>query len=202
MGSAVDSEMWRGLVSLVVSAAAVMGSPGPSTVSLTAVTAAFGIAGARHYLAGLVAGALAVLLLVAAGVVATLRALPAGGSILAVGSALYLFYLAARIAGAGPRPALETARMAPTARAGFLLAVLNPKAYLAIAAVFSGTTQPADVTLAVLAGMVVLIHLGWLVAGAALARALCDPASARVLNVLLGLLLAAAAAHELLAGSG
>jgi threonine/homoserine/homoserine lactone efflux protein len=59
------AELWRPLLSLILASAAVMGSPGPSTVSVTAVGAAFGFRRSLGYMAGLVLGTMAVLLAVA-----------------------------------------------------------------------------------------------------------------------------------------
>ena len=50
------------LLSLIVASLVVMGSPGPSTVSVTAVGAAFGLGRSLGYLSGLIAGTVAVLL--------------------------------------------------------------------------------------------------------------------------------------------
>ncbi len=50
------------LLSLIVASLLVMGSPGPSTISVTAVGAAFGLRRSIAYLSGLVAGTMAVLL--------------------------------------------------------------------------------------------------------------------------------------------
>ena len=44
------------LLSLIVASLLVMGSPGPSTVSVTAVGAAFGLRRSVAYLSGLIAG--------------------------------------------------------------------------------------------------------------------------------------------------
>ena len=57
----------------------------------------------------------------------------------------------------------------------------------------------AAVKTAVLAGMVVLIHLGWLLAGAALARALRDPRASRAVNLALAGILLVASAIAILA---
>ncbi len=62
--------------SLLLASLIVMGSPGPSTVSLTAVAASFGLRASLHYGAGLVLGTISVLLLVAMGVSALLLAWP------------------------------------------------------------------------------------------------------------------------------
>jgi threonine/homoserine/homoserine lactone efflux protein len=81
---------------------------------------------------------------------------------------------------------------------GLLLAIANPKAYLAIAAVFAGATLSADdryvdafAKTIVLSVMIVIIHLVWLLAGASLSRALHDPLSSRLINIGLAIALAA-----------
>jgi threonine/homoserine/homoserine lactone efflux protein len=51
---------------------------------------------------------------------------------------------------------------------------------------------------AVLAGMIVIIHFAWLIAGSSLAGFLRDPLRARIANVLSGLILAATIALPLI----
>ena len=79
------------LLSLIVASVVVMGSPGPSTISVTAVGTAFGSRRSLGYLSGLIAGMVAVLLAVATGVVSLLLAVP-------------------RLAPPPPRPASTAAR--------------------------------------------------------------------------------------------
>lgn len=78
------------LLSLIVASLLVMGSPGPSTISVTAVGAAFGLRRSLAYLSGLVAGTVAVLLAVAAGVVSVLLAVPQLAPVLLAASAVYI----------------------------------------------------------------------------------------------------------------
>jgi threonine/homoserine/homoserine lactone efflux protein len=176
------------LASLLLAAVVVMGSPGPSTTSLTAVGAAFGWRRALPYGAGLVLGTLAVLVAVAAGIASTLAALPGLGPLLLAGSCAYVLYLAVRIATAPPLSATGAAR-APSLAGGFLLAAANPKAWLAIAAVYSGQSlglgpgAEAAVKVAALSAMIVAIHAAWLMAGASLSRTLSDPVLSRRLNL-------------------
>jgi threonine/homoserine/homoserine lactone efflux protein len=188
------------MLSLILASAAVMGSPGPSTVSVTAVGAAFGFRRSLGYMAGLILGTMAVLLAVAAGVVAALLAVPYATPVLTTVAALYILYLAYKIATAPPLSKLDPARTAPSIAGGFLLAVANPKAYVAIAAVVAGTAlAPASPALdiamktAVLGLMIVLIHVAWLGAGVSLARLLYDPVRSRIVNVLLAAALVATA---------
>ena len=186
----------RPLLALLLASLVVMGSPGPSTISATAVGAAFGIRRALKYASGLIAGTLAVLLAVALGVVALLLSIPAGARVLGAVSAAYMLYLAFKIATAPPLAGGSNPTAAPAFAGGFLLAIANPKAYLAIAAVFAGSTVVAGdrgldtiVKCTVLGVMIVLIHLGWLLAGASLSRLLHDPLASRLINIALALLL-------------
>lgn len=183
-------DLWRQLLALVLAATVVMGSPGPATISVTAVGAAFGLRHSLRYACGIVLGTIAVLLVVATGVMAVLTSMPKLTPLLGLLSAAYILYLAFKIATAPPLAALAAEASRPTWLAGFLLAVANPKAYVAIAAVFAGASSgrgAGDVgmwlKLTVLALMIVAIHALWLVAGAAFAGFLRKPVASRIINL-------------------
>jgi threonine/homoserine/homoserine lactone efflux protein len=187
----LDADIWHPVLSLVLAAVVVMGSPGPATMSVTAVGAAFGLRRSLSYLSGIILGTSAVLLAIAAGLVSLLLSQPRLAPALLGLSMAYMIYLAFKIATAPPLSAFGREAQAPRFIGGFLLAVANPKAYLAIAAVFTGTTLAVGSRLtetmiktAVLAGMIVLIHVAWLVAGSTFARLLHRPAISRVVNLL------------------
>ncbi|OWJ66461.1 LysE family translocator [Inquilinus limosus] len=203
--SLADPGLWRPLAALFLAAAVVMGSPGPSTISLTAVGASFGIRRSLPYAVGLIAGTIAVLLAVAAGLVALVTAIPHGLLVLGVLSAIYILFLAWKIATAPPLGGRDAAARAPGVAGGFGLAVANPKAYFAIAAIFAGTTViagdsglDAAVKIALLSLMIVLIHLAWLLAGVSLSRWLRDPVVARIINLAMAAALVAVTAAEFL----
>jgi threonine/homoserine/homoserine lactone efflux protein len=184
------------LVSLILASLVVMGSPGPSTMSVTAVGAAFGFRRSLAYLSGIVLGTTAVLVAVAAGVVAMLMSLPRLASVLVAASAAYIAYLAFKIATAPPLSRQDQEAGAPSFAGGFLLAVANPKAYLAIAAVFAGTTLAVESRLieamlktGALTITIVVIHLCWLTAGVSLSRLLHHPVSSRIVNLLFATIL-------------
>ena len=128
------------LLALIVASAIVMGSPGPATISVTAIGAAFGLRRSLGYLGGIILGAIAVLLAVAFGIVAILLSLPRVAPVLVAASAAYMIYLAWRIATAPPLTRHGPQTPAPSFAGGFLLGVANPKAYVAIGAVFAGST--------------------------------------------------------------
>lgn len=199
------SGIWQPLLTLLVASLVVMGSPGPSTISATAVGAAFGVRRSMQYIWGLIFGTMAVLIAVALGFIAMLAAIPQAGPVLAIVSGLYILYLAFNIATAPPLSASQADLSAPVFAGGFLLAIANPKAYLAIAAVFAGTTVlggdpvlDAAIKTALLGAMIVIIHIVWLLAGASLSRLLQGSVSSRILNILLAASLVASTAAAFL----
>jgi threonine/homoserine/homoserine lactone efflux protein len=189
MAAGVWSEPWQQLLALIVAATVVMGSPGPSTISVTAVGAAFGLRSSLGYASGLVLGTIAVLLAVAAGIVGMLASMPGIATVLAILSAGYILYLAFRIATAPPLAESGGQAAHPTFAGGFMLAIANPKAYVAIAAVFAGASSQADALagsakLLVLTVMIVVIHAAWLLAGTGFARFLRHPVASRIINLI------------------
>ena len=189
-------EQLPALVSLILASLVVMGSPGPSTMSVTAVGAAFGFHRSLAYVTGIILGTTAVLVAVAAGVVAMLMSLPRLAPVLVAASAAYIAYLAFKIATAPALSKQDQAASIPSFAGGFLLGVANPKAYLAIAAVFAGTTLAVESRMieamlktAVLTIMIVIIHVCWLTAGVSLSRLLHHPVSSRIVNLLFAAIL-------------
>ncbi len=186
-------------LALLTAALAVMGSPGPSTVSATAMGAAYGIGRALPYVGGLVAGTATVLAAVALGVIAMVTRLPQLAPVLVTVAALYILYLAFRIATAPPLDAAAGTTRAPAFAGGYLLAVANPKAWLAIAAVFTSAPRLGAGERVVLLGlMIVLIHAVWLGVGAALARVLRHRLLSRIINIGLAVAMVALTAAALI----
>jgi threonine/homoserine/homoserine lactone efflux protein len=195
---------WGSVAPLVLAAAAIMGSPGPATVSLVAVVAAYGVRRSLPYVCGLLAGSGLVLVAVASGVTATLLAVPALRSLLIAGSAAYVLWLAYHIATAPPLSAQRAAADAPSLAGGTVLGVANPKGWVAMAAVFASArladtaATDAAAKTAVLAVMIVVIMTVWLIAGASLAPMLRDPQRARIVNAALAVALVGATAAAVL----
>jgi threonine/homoserine/homoserine lactone efflux protein len=189
---------------LVVTGLVVMGSPGPSTISLVAVSAAYGVRHAVAYGAGLVLGTTAVLLAVAAGVTAVLSAVPTVRWFLLALAAVYVLWLAVRLARSSTLDGHGAAVGRPSVRGGLLLGALNPKAWVAIGAVFlsAHVADPpvfdATVKAAVLTVLIVVTHGVWLAAGRVLAQALRAPRRARAVNIVLAVALVLAMVPVLL----
>lgn len=186
-----ESVRWGSAGPLLLTSLAVMGSPGPATISLTAAGSAYGFRRSIGYLTGIVAGTSAVLIAVASGITVTLLAVPALRVVLVAIAAVYILWLAYHIATAPPLAAQPTTAKASSLGGGTLLGIANPKAWIAIAAVFASARLAASATadaiakVALLTVMIVLINVTWLAAGAALAPLLRHPIRARVINAVL-----------------
>ena len=174
-------------------------------MAVLATSAAFGVRQSLGFVSGAIAGTVAVLLAVATGVVALLMSIPGLSSVLTFAAAAYILYLALKIATAPPLSKQIADGLAPSFAAGFLLAIANPKAWFAIAAVFTGSTLlessrelDAVLKMAVLTVMIVIIHLCWLLGGASLAGFLGDPLRSRIANILFGLILVGTTAVALM----
>lgn len=183
-----EAQPWQQVLTLVLAAMVVMGSPGPATISVTAVGAAFGLRLSLGYTSGVVLGTIVVLLIVAAGVFGAITSLPGLAPVLSIASAGYILYLAFKIATAPPLAESGSTATRPDLASGLMLAVANPKAYVAIGAVFAGAASRANALsvstrLLVLAAMIVAIHAVWLLAGTAFARFLRHPLASRIINL-------------------
>jgi len=188
------------LPGFVLAGIALTGSPGPANLGLAAAGAAFGVRRSAALSAGIVAGVLAVLLVTATGLAGLVLAQPVLGPavrLLAVG---YMVYLASAIAAAPPLAGDEGPRRRPSFAAGLVLGVGNPKAYAAMAALFSGfllVDRPAlDVAVKalILTAIVATVNLAWLLLGSALTRFFREPATNRAVNILFAVLLLASVA--------
>jgi threonine/homoserine/homoserine lactone efflux protein len=194
---------WGSFGSLVIISLAIMGSPGPATISLIAAGSVYGVRRSLAYLVGVIVGTTTVLVTVATGMTAALQALPAIGSALLWISAAYILWLAYHIATAAPLSEQPAAAAAPSFAGGALLGLANPKGWVGIAAVFNSTHLADDAAMdgaaktAVLTAMLIVILSTWLVAGTSLAPILREPRRARVVNTALAVVLVGATALTL-----
>lgn len=195
---------WESVGPLVLMSLAIMGSPGPATISLVAAGSVRGVRRSFPYLFGIIAGTTLVLLAVATGITGALLAVPAVGYVLVRVSAGYILWLAYRIATAPPLPNPTGAPDAFSLMGGALLGIANPKAWVAIAAVFASAhladspTTDSVAKIAVLTVMIILICTTWLSAGRSMAPVLRDPRRARLVNAALAVGLVASTALALL----
>ncbi len=182
--------------SFILAALALTGSPGPNTLSLAAVGAAFGRQRGLRYMIGLNIGMVMVIMITGSGISGLLLAIPGVAPVITVIAGIYFLFLAYRIATA---PALSEDTQVdkqPQWIEGVILSLLNPKAYAAMAALFSGFVLiTGDLLLdsifktAVLLLVIPLVNICWLFAGSALTPLLIRPKTSRVINVTFALLL-------------
>lgn len=156
-------------------------------------------------MAGIDAGMVAVVAGTATGVTGIVLALPVVAPVVGAAAAVYFAYLAWRIATAPPLAGDGAAGDHPTFAAGMLLSFVNPKAYAAMLALFSGfvllpdrPVADAAVKVAVVMLVIVTVNALWLFAGAGLTRYFRDPRSNRVVNGIFAVLLIASVAFALL----
>jgi len=194
-----------GLLGFAVAGFALAGSPGPNTLSLAATGAAFGARRGVGYMAGVNIGMVAVMAITASGVVSLLLAAPGTTPIVTTAAAGYFAFLAYRIATAPPLTENTEFGRQPSFAGGVFLSLVNPKAYAAMAALFSGFVLvpnrfalDATAKAIVLAAIITAVNLAWLIAGAALTRFFRDPHTSRAINVTFAVLLIGSVALALL----
>jgi threonine/homoserine/homoserine lactone efflux protein len=194
-----------GLLGFAVAGFALAGSPGPNTLSLAATGAAFGARRGVGYMAGVNIGMVAVMAITASGVVSLLLGAPGTTPIVTTAAAGYFAFLAYRIATAPPLTENTEFGRQPSFAGGVFLSLVNPKAYAAMAALFSGFVLvpnrfalDATAKAIVLAAIITAVNLAWLIAGAALTRFFRDPRTSRAINVAFAVLLIASVALALL----
>jgi len=187
------------LGAFVIAAFALTGSPGPATLGLSAAAAAFGLRRSLMLMTGIITGVLLVFAAAAAGLTGLILAQPLLGPLVKAASAFYMLWLAWSIATAPPL-ADSASGQAPSFWGGMFLGVGNPKAYAAMAALSSGfalAAQPlADALLkgSILLAVMIAVDLAWLLAGAALARAMRNPTWSRAINITFAVALLASVA--------
>jgi threonine/homoserine/homoserine lactone efflux protein len=169
-------------------------TPGPGVLSTAGVGAAFGFRPGLRYVCGLWIGTNLVALIVVSGLAAVILSSSWARNGLLIVSSLYLLYLAARIALAGRRIAFITAASIPGLRAGLLLQLINPKAYVVNLTWFSGfILLPNSLLLETLVKFLIInltwipIHLLWLLAGSSVNRLDLSPRAHMLINMAMAL---------------
>ena len=185
-------------LALVVFASVMAFTPGPNNILLTASGVNFGFARTIPHLLGVDVGFVILLAVFAGGLGLAFAAVPALQIALKIAGALYMLWLAWKVASA--RPSADGGHESTLGKPmTFLQAVafqwVNPKAVVAalsgVAVYMRPGRELADfvVVLAVFALATFLSTATWAGFGVALRRCLRDPKHARIFNVVMGLLL-------------
>jgi threonine/homoserine/homoserine lactone efflux protein len=187
-------------ITLTIASAMLLGSPGPATLSLAAVGATFGVKRGLPYLAGILLGLTSAMAGAVFGVATIFVQWPQAKWIVQLCGAVYLTYIAFRIATA---PVLENGDSEqhdmPGLRDGFVLNLLNPKAYAAFFVLFSQFLMPLEaavsgyvVTAVIVVVVGIVVDSIWLAIGSAIRAIFSHPRYARPTRVLFGLSIVAA----------
>ncbi len=165
-------------------------TPGPNNVMLTASGANFGYRGALPQIVGINVGGFVQTFVTCLGLGVMVAGHPTAQFLLRIGGALYLVYLATRLAGAtvgearAPRPL--------TFWQGALFQAINPKSWVKAITVASVFMPPG---LDVVSGALLVSVIGWVIGfpcismwalfGVAIRGLLKDPRKQRVFNLLM-----------------
>lgn len=177
---------------VLLTATALLGSPGPGIAALVTVGRAEGFIRGLRYYAGLQVGLAVAAAVSAGGMISVLRAFPAAMMTMTWVATAYLVYLACQIATAPVGAALAgRRRTSSSAIAGLLLGTANPKALVAFASLFASRSvavdPQADILLkwALCVAVMLIVDLAWLFVGVAMNQASLRPAPERALNLCL-----------------
>jgi threonine/homoserine/homoserine lactone efflux protein len=179
----------------LTAAVGLLGSPGPAIAALIAVGRVRGLAGGLPYFLGLQLGLAMAAGMTAAGLISLLAVFPSALRVMTIAAAIYLIYLAYKIASAPVGKAAQTSHGAHASpAAGFLLGVTNPKAYLAFASLLASYTlikgnaqQDTFAKWLLLVAVMIVVDIIWLYVGVSLRGLALSSNSERLLNVTLGL---------------
>ena len=201
--------MTEALVTLTAVVALLLGSPGPAPLALAAVGASFGVRRGLPFLLGILAG-LSVAIIGAVIALSTLFSIyPAAKTGIQILGGCYILYVAFKIASAPVLEESESSENIPTFVHGFILNLLNPKAYAAFFAIFSQFSLPIqNSALSLLfTGVVCLIVATvvdtlWLLLGGMLRPLFKQPLQARILRITFSVLMVLAVAYAFLKAAG
>ena len=179
-------------------------TPGPGVLSQAGVGAAYGYRNGLKYLTGLFIGTNIVFIAVMTGLAGIMLSIPLLRTILLVASALYLGYLAFKIATAGARIAFIESKSSPGIANGILLQIINPKAYAVSTTLLSGFNYAPDsplfesITKLIIYNIIwVPIHLLWLAAGVNLKKLALTESAQRTINIFMAVAMLAVVALAL-----
>lgn len=192
--------MIEAAATLITTTFLLFGSPGPATMALAATGASHGFRNGVPFLVGILSG-LAVAIVGAIAGLATLFAnFPDIRFTVQLIGGAYICYVALKIATA---PILSSSpgskSFAPSFIDGFILNLLNPKAYAAYFAIFSGFLLPlTEITHSFLATgticflVAVVVDILWLWFGGLMSPLFRKPREARLLRITFAILMVAA----------
>ncbi len=191
--------MTEALVSLLLATLMLMGSPGPATLALAATGASVGFRRGLPFFLGIMSGLAVVISGAALGLATLFENLPQLRLLVQSLGTVYICYLAYKIATAPLiTDSVNNSQSSPGYMDGFILNLLNAKAYAVFLAVFSQFLLPAEsVSLSFAATGLVCFAMGltvntsWLWFGSAISPLFRQQRPARILRTVFALLMIA-----------
>lgn len=150
--------MTDALLSLIITAVLLLASPGPVPIALAAAGATVGFQKGLPFLCGMLTGLALVILLTFLGLAALFKQFPVASHVFMVLSSVFLFYIAFKIATSQTLISNKNQKII-TYHTGFIINILNPKAYAAMVALltqFSQSNESASQHL-LLAGVAIFV---------------------------------------------
>ena len=195
--------MLESFIVLITTTALLLGSPGPAPLALAATGATFGVKKGIPFLFGILFGLSVAIIGATAGLATLFSQFPSFRIVCQFIGAAYILYIAYKIALA-PVVSNQDSQAAPSLRDGFILNLLNPKAYAAFLAIFSQFLLPFNsplisyvatgITCLVVA---VVVDILWLIFGGALKPVFSKPKQARAIRILFAILMLIAVIYAL-----
>ena len=189
--------MFEACLTLIIATSFLIGSPGPAPLVLAATSASFGIRATLPFLTGILLGLLVVILGTILGVALILESYPKAKVFVQVIGAAYLLYVAFKIANAPVANKNNSENVGlPTMLDGFILNLLNPKAYAAFFAIFSQFLIPFDsvitsytVTALISFSIAVIVDFIWVLLGRSLRNVFESEKSAKAIRLVFALII-------------
>ncbi|MEZ5786542.1 MAG: LysE family translocator [Xanthobacteraceae bacterium] len=175
-------------------------TPGPNNIMLTASGVNFGFARSLPHIFGIEIGFLALLAACGLGLGLLFIAYPAAQTVLKAAGALYMLWLAWKVATAAGTGEVGKVPKPLTFIQAFVFQWINPKAVVACLGAIALFIRPESarvdfmLLLLVFALATILATMTWAGFGAALSKFLHNPRHARVFNIAMALLLVASIA--------
>ncbi len=195
--------MVESFIVLITTTALLLGSPGPAPLALAATGATFGVKKGIPFLAGILVGLSVAIVGATAGLAALFSQFPSFRVICQVIGGAYILYVAFKIASA-PVVNSHKAQTAPNFKDGFILNLLNPKAYAAFLAIFSQFLLPfSDTTIGyIVTGLTclmvaTLVDTLWLMFGGLLRPIFSKPKQARAIRIAFAIFMVLAVVYAL-----
>lgn len=187
--------MFDEFLALILTTFLLLGSPGPAPIALAATGAVFGFRKGSPFLLGILAGIACAIFGASLGLGLLFSNFPEVKLIFQVLGALYILYVAYKIAFAKPNATNKDSNV-PKFRDGFILNLLNPKVYAVFVAIYSKFLLPFEsvevsyfLTGLICFCVAVIVDVLWLFFGRSLRVTFSNPKKAKMIRIIFATLM-------------